>query len=313
MEYPHISTNRFTLLSNLNEIQQDERDHASKRVLPQTTPSSTKATSRLCLGSKIPTIVNGRISYSNSKKPLQKPSNSLRIPNHRSTKPIHKVKIIWNSHLKVSATKLNQYLNSKFEICSLIKPGACANQLVSSQENELKCLGKNDVIVINGGASDIDKPSCKENEILALMIYFIQKYDNTNIIIVNIHQRYNLTNAAKTNFCTQAYNSKLKKILKTSKHVSLVEMRHFTKHGFHTNNSGKEWFVKLAATQIEMLIKSTNKSELAIPLNWKEETTTLNIPSDNRYENDMLSIKLDPVEALIPSNQTQNNPKQHNR
>jgi len=57
--------------------------------------------------------------------------------------------------------------------------------------------------------------------------------------------------------------------------------RHFTKHGFHTNSSGKEWFAKLAATQIEMLIKSTNKSESAIPLNWKEETTTLNIASDN--------------------------------
>jgi len=28
--------------------------------------------------------------------------------------------------------------------------------------------------------------------------------------------------------------------------------RHFTKHGFHTNNSGKEWFAKLAATQREI-------------------------------------------------------------
>ena len=113
-----------------------------------------------------------------------------------------------------------------------------------SQEKEHKCLGKNDVIVIIGGASDIDKPSCKKNEILALMIHFIQKYNNTNIIIVNIPHRYDLTNAAMTNFCIQAYNSKLKKILKTFKHVSLVEMstnrRHFTKHGFYTNNSGKE-------------------------------------------------------------------------
>jgi len=82
------------------------------------------------------------------------------------------------------ATRLNQYLNSKVEICSLIKPGACANQLVFSQEKDLKCLGKNDVIVISGGANDIDKPSCKENEILALMIHFIQKYNNTNTVIV---------------------------------------------------------------------------------------------------------------------------------
>ena len=88
MEYPHISTNRFTLLANLNEIQQDEMDHTSKCELPH---SATKTASRRSLGSKIPTIVNARISYGNSKKPLEKPSNPLRIPNHRSIKHIHKV------------------------------------------------------------------------------------------------------------------------------------------------------------------------------------------------------------------------------
>ena len=57
-----------------------------------------------------------------------------------------------------------------------------------------------------------------------------------------------------------------------------------------------------------MLITSTNKSESVIPLNWKEETTTLNIAAVNKDEYDMLSIKLDPEEILIPSVQTQNNP-----
>jgi len=94
MEYPYISTNCFAPLSNLNEIQPDEMDHMSKCELPQTTYSSTKTASRRSLGSKIATIVNGRISYTNGKKPLEKPSNSLHIPNHRSIKPIHKVKII---------------------------------------------------------------------------------------------------------------------------------------------------------------------------------------------------------------------------
>jgi hypothetical protein len=135
-EYPYISTNRFTPLSNLNEIQQDEMDHTCKCELSQTTHSSTKTTSQRSLGSKILTIVNGRISYSENKKPLEKPSNSLCISNHRSTKLVHKVKIIRDSHLRGLATRINQYLNTKFEICSLIKPGASANQLVFSQEKE---------------------------------------------------------------------------------------------------------------------------------------------------------------------------------
>jgi len=54
-----------------------------------------------------------------------------------------------------------------------------------------------------------------------------------------------------------------------------------------------------------MLIKSTNKSEWVIPLNWKVETT-LNITPDNKHENNM-SIEIDPIEILIPSTQTQNN------
>jgi hypothetical protein len=56
-----------------------------------------------------------------------------------------------------------------------------------------------------------------------------------------------------------------------------------------------------------MLINSTNKSELVMRLNWKEEMTTLDITPDNKHENNMLSIEIDPIESLIPSTQIQNN------
>jgi lysophospholipase L1-like esterase len=127
------------------------------------------------------------------------------------------VKILGDSHLKGSSTRINQYLNTKFEISSLIKPGACINQLVLSQENELNCLGKNDAIVINGGTNDIDNPNCKENEIIASMIQFVLKYNNTNILIVNMPYRHDLANTSKTNLCIQTYNSKLKNIFKAFK------------------------------------------------------------------------------------------------
>ena len=53
-----------------------------------------------------------------------------------------KVKIIGDSHLKGNAARINQYLNTKFEACSLIKPGANAKQLVDSLETDFKCLGR---------------------------------------------------------------------------------------------------------------------------------------------------------------------------
>jgi hypothetical protein len=64
------------------------------------------------------------------------------------------VEIIDDSQLKGSAARTNQYLNTKFEVCSFIKPGAHTNQLVHSQEMEFKRLARKDVIVINGGTND---------------------------------------------------------------------------------------------------------------------------------------------------------------
>jgi hypothetical protein len=43
-----------------------------------------------------------------------------------------------NSHLKGFAIKLNQHLNSQFDVSSVIKPGAKTNQLFDTQHDELK-------------------------------------------------------------------------------------------------------------------------------------------------------------------------------
>jgi len=80
------------------------------------------------------------------------------------------------------------------------------------------------------------------------MAHFMQKYNNTNIVVVNIPHRHDLMKLNKTNLNIQAYNSKLKNIVQSFKHVSLVEVsenwRHFTNQGFHLNNRGKEWLAK---------------------------------------------------------------------
>jgi hypothetical protein len=108
----------------------------------------------------------------------------------------------------------------------------------------------------------------------------------------------------KTNLCIQAYNSKLKNIVKLFKHVSLVEMstnwRHFTKHGLHLNSLGKEWLAKQTAIQIELLVVSSSKVNTIIPLKWKEET--MNLINEN-----MMSSEMNTVEGLIPSIQSPDN------
>jgi hypothetical protein len=56
------------------------------------------------------------------------------------------------------------------------------------------------------------------------MDHFIQKYGNTNVVIVNITHRHDLMKLDEMNLCIQAYNAKLKNIVKPFKHVSLVEV-----------------------------------------------------------------------------------------
>ena len=230
-----------------------------------------------CQGSKIPTIVNGTINSSADIKTNKKSSNRPYTHDQKSIKPSNNEKIIGDSHLKGSATRLRQYLNTKFEICS-VKTGARANQIVLSLENELESLGKSDVLVVAGGANDIDVTNVKVNDILAPVIHLVQKYANTNVIIVNIPQRRDLENVEKvdkakadnTISIIQTYSTKLKTILRGFKNASLVEMstsrNHFTKHGLHLNKFGKEMIAKQIATQINQIIEIATKSESAICL-----------------------------------------------
>ena len=71
------------------------------------------------------------------------------------------------------------------------------------------------------------------------------------------------------------YNEKLHKLLNSYSHVSIVEASsnrdHYTKHGLHLNNYGKEELVKQTVIQINS-VKWIVNSKTPIPLLWKENT-----------------------------------------
>ena len=76
---------------------------------------------------------------------------------------------------------------------------------------EFECLGRKDVIVINGGTNDIDNNGTKINGVSVMMTQFMQKYSNTNIIVVNIPHRHDLVKDYRTNLKIQVFNTKLSK------------------------------------------------------------------------------------------------------
>jgi hypothetical protein len=89
------------------------------------------------IGIKIPTMVNGRITHSDD--------GNLRVARKKTTKVTctnfnnkeHKMKIVGDSHLRETATRIEQYLNTKFEVCSWIKPGANTEELVNTLEEKI--------------------------------------------------------------------------------------------------------------------------------------------------------------------------------
>jgi hypothetical protein len=101
---------------------------------------------------KIPTIINGRLNYKENRNPTSaKKKKTARVSGSNLNTREHKVRVLGDSHLKETAARIDQFLSSKFEVSSWIKPGAKTDELVGTMENDFKGLKKSDVIIINGG------------------------------------------------------------------------------------------------------------------------------------------------------------------
>jgi hypothetical protein len=166
------------------------------------------------------------------------------------------------------------HLNSKFEVFSLIKPGAGVWNIVDSSIRNLIHLTKNDVIVLSGGSNDVNKVN--KNVALSKIIKFIQFNGSTNMIILGITHRHDLPchySAINTEICV--ISRKLIKIIKNFEHKWSLECDSqravYTHQGLHLNALGKEMISK----QIALLFYKSvgNKEEPPIFLKWNAVQT----------------------------------------
>jgi lysophospholipase L1-like esterase len=86
----------------------------------------------------------------------------------------------------------------------VIRPGAGAEKIVNSSVEDLQNLHQHDVIFLNAGANDI----FKNNKRVALtqIIKFIQRNHVTNIIILDIPHRYDLSLSSCVNSEIEEFN-----------------------------------------------------------------------------------------------------------
>ena len=138
-----VTASKFTPLNNLqgnnaesNELRTlHEQRKQTKQISTQnmnTTPNQHKK------GMKIPTIINGRLICGGDRKPTTRKKEETKSSTR--TRASCKVKILCDSHLRGIAPKTDQYLHTKFEVCSCIKPGATTKKIVNILGNDFKVL-----------------------------------------------------------------------------------------------------------------------------------------------------------------------------
>jgi hypothetical protein len=134
----------------------------------------------------------------------------------------------------------------------------------------LQCLGRKDLIVVNGDSNDLANNSADDKSALPCLLKFAQKYANTNVLMLNVPIRYDPLTNSRTNHDIKNFNDKFQKRIKLLNHVHLIEMttdrKYFTHHGFHQNKLGKERIAKEIACQIREIVNAGPKNESAYPL-----------------------------------------------
>jgi hypothetical protein len=216
----------------------------------------------------IPTVVNGIISrptMNNNKKVDLKQRN-------KSKKP--KILLLGDSQMRGCADILKQSLNPDFEVSGIVKPGAKTLDILSTKSHEDMSL--NDCIVISAATNDISKNDSIEG--LKNIFNFVKQNRHTNIIILETFHRHDLAEWSCVNKEIKKFNRLLTKRAKPYKHVIISRPKlckqHFTRHGMHTNNKGKQEMCQHITELIKQRIRAENNilKLNAIPLKYGAST-----------------------------------------
>ena len=105
-------------------------------------------------------------------------------------KKAQSVVLIGDSSIRAYVQKLESLLNNNYELQSIIKPGATTNELKETAKEEVSRLSRNDVILISHGINDYEVNNFSQT--LQNIVDFIQRNNQTNIILMTLPYRYDL-------------------------------------------------------------------------------------------------------------------------
>ena len=129
---------------------------------------------------QIPTIINGVILPSETKKSLKYESNKVRRT-QPSNSGMPRVLILSDSHLRGCTKKIEDHLGNTFRINGWIKPGTSTEEILSTSTMEVVKLNSHDVIVLCTGANDVYMNN--SNVAILKIIKFVMNNSDTNILL----------------------------------------------------------------------------------------------------------------------------------
>jgi hypothetical protein len=153
----------------------------------------------------------------------------------------HRIIILGDSHARGKAKELQYQLGYDFEVQGIVKPGASAESIVKSNVN-LRKWTQDDFCIIWGGTHDVSKN--ETNKGLRSLKDFMNKHNQTNVIVMGVPQRYDLERSSCVNQEVKVFNRKLKNYMRVYKNSQVIEIDSdrelYTKQGLYLNVKGKE-------------------------------------------------------------------------
>lgn len=172
--------------------------------------------------------------------------------------------ICGDSHGRDLAFHLNRKRKSN-NAFGFIKPGGCTKDVLTNKNVTLK---ENDIMVVVCGTNDVARNEA--NKALEGITQTIHQYSHTNIVLVDLPNRYDLVKWSCVNQEVRKTNMSLKELSQQYQNVTLVEAskaeRHFhTRQGLHLNYRGKIWLAERISEQITKLTEPKQHRESTPP------------------------------------------------
>jgi hypothetical protein len=108
---------------------------------------------------------------------------------------------------------------------------------------------------------------------LRCLTHFVRRNSNTDFIITDALFRFDLAPFSYVNAEVRLFNKRLQILMNISTHVHIFNTStnrdHYTTHGLHMNNFGKNWISNHLVTVISKIFLS-DSNHSPVLMNWKD-------------------------------------------